>query len=334
MRVLVIGGSHFVGRAVVEAALADGHEVDVLNRGVSGQHVAGARHLRADRTDADALRKALGTATWDAAVDTWSGAPIHATTAARLLIGRVAHYSYVSSRSVHAPPVETGADETAPTVEADPHDTDADDYARAKRGAEIGVLMAHPNALIARAGLILGPYEDIGRLPAWLRRIERGGRVLAPGPPDRPLQLIDARDLASWILRSASDGVGGVMNAVGPRGATTMGELLAAALVATDSDAELVWLDPDEIADAGLEPWTELPIWLPPDGPAEYLHDGDVSAAIAAGLTNRPSAETVHDTWRWMCTEGEPAARTDRPRHGLDLDREAEVLARFRPLTT
>lgn len=336
MKVLVLGGSHFVGRAVVVEALAAGHEVETVNRGHSGRDVQGAGHRRADRTDVEALRAALGDDGWDAVIDTWSGAPIHATNAARLLAGRAGHYGYVSSRSVYAPPVEAGADESAPVVDADPDDTDDTDYARAKRGAEIGVLLAHPDAVVARAGLVLGPYENVGRLPAWLARIARGGRVLAPGPRDRPLQYVDARDLASWMLRLAERSSGGVFNVVSRRGHATMGELLDAAVTVVGearagSPAELVWLDPAEIEQADIEPWTELPIWLPPDGPAEFLHDGDVSSALASGLTTRSVLETVRDTWRWMQDEGAPEPASARPRHGLDPEREAEVLARFRP---
>lgn len=327
----MLGGSHFVGRAIAVAALTDGHEVAALNRGVSGHHVDGVTHLRADRTDTHALRAALADSTWDIVIDTWSGAPVHVSAAARLLEDRAGHYGYVSSRSVYAPPVGRDADESAPTVDADPDDTDASDYARAKRGGELAVTSTHAGALVARPGLILGPHEDVGRLPAWLRRAARGGPMLAPGPPDRPLQYVDARDLAEWMVRSIAAGVSGAFNVVSRRGHTTMGELLDEVVAATGSRADLVWLDADEIEQAGLEPWTELPIWLPPDSPAEFLHDGNVDAAMAAGLAIRPIRDTVRDTWRWMIDEGVPEPPAGRPHHGLDAGREAEVLSRFRP---
>lgn len=338
MRVLVLGGSGFVGRAVAEVALARGDQVDVVNRGVGGPQVEGVTHLRADRTDASALAAAVGDRTWDAVIDTWSGAPIHATTAAAMLGDRAGHYGYVSSRSVYARPVQPGQDETAPVVDADPADTDHTDYARAKRGAELGVLAARPDALLARAGLIVGPHEDVGRLPWWLDRAARSGRMLAPGPPDRPLQLIDARDLATWMLDAAGAGVGGggvagAFNAVSRVGHTTMGELLEAVVDVTAPHAaspvaELVWFTPDEIAAAGVAPWTELPIWVPPDGPYAFLHDGDTEAAHRAGLRCRPIADTVRDTWAWMRANRDDGAPRGHQRAalGLDPEREAELL--------
>ncbi len=327
MKVLVLGGSHFVGRALVESAIARGHEVTALNRGRTGHDVDGATLIRADRTDHEEFAAALGDESWDAVIDTWSGAPAVAAAAAALLGPRAAHYGYVSSRSVYSWPIAIGLDESHATVDGDPDDTASDDYAVAKRGSELGVLAAHPDALIARAGLILGPYEDIGRLPWWLLRLQRGGKVLAPGPSARPLQYIDARDLAQWMIACAEQRVGGVFNAVGPVGHTTMGELLATVAEVTESQAELVWFTPEEIEAAGVEPWTELPIWLPPTGPLAGLHDCDVSAAVRAGLRCRPVGETVGDTWRWLQAEGPPSQRTDRPTHGLDAQREADLIA-------
>ena len=330
MRVLVLGGSHFVGRAVAEVALDRGHHVTTCNRGISGHHVAGAELLRVDRTDHAAFAGALAGHTWDAVVDTWSGAPIHVSTAARLLGAKVGHYGYVSSRSVYTWPIMVGLDETHQVVDADANDTTDTDYAKAKRGSELGVLDAKPEALIARAGLILGPYEDVGRLPWWLLRLKRGGDVLAPGPEEMPLQYIDARDLARWMVSSAERNVGGVMNAVGPAGHTTTGELLEVARATVHSAATLVWVTPEEIAAAGIAPWTELPIWVPPTGELAGLHNCDVSAATRAGLQCRPIHETIADTWAWLEAEGSPQQREDRPAHGLDPQREDAVIAAHR----
>ena len=185
-------------------------------------------------------------------------------------------------------------------------------------------------ALLARAGLILGPYEITGRMPWWLRRIERGGDVLAPGPPDLALQYIDGRDLAAWLLHAADNGVGGVINTVSKPGQATMRSLLEAAKAATGSPAHLVWVPPDVIARAGIEPWTELPVWVPPDSELIGLHTGDVSVAYAAGLSCRPVEETVADTWAWLRDGGEaelsPWRAEHRPR-GLSPEREREILA-------
>ena len=326
MKVLVLGGSHFVGRAVVETALARGHEVTMVNRGLTGHLVDGATLVRVDRTNHEEFSSALRNDSWDSVIDTWSGASVHATAAAMLLGPHTGHYGYVSSRSVYSWPIAIGLDELHPTVDGDPHGAASDDYAVAKRGSELGVLSARPDALIARAGLILGPYEDIGRLPWWLLRMQRGGKVLAPGPSSRPLQYVDARDISEWMIACASQHIGGAFNTVSPVGHTTIGELLDVAREVTGSSAELVWFSPEEIEAAGLAPWTELPIWLPPTGELAGLHDCDVSAATRAGLRCRPIRETVEATWRWLQNEGAPAQRDDRPAHGIDPDKEAELL--------
>jgi nucleoside-diphosphate-sugar epimerase len=204
------------------------------------------------------------------------------------------------------------------------------DYARLKRGGELAVLDAFgERALLVRAGLIIGPYENIGRLPWWLSRMARGGPVLAPGPRDLALQYIDVRDLATWILDAAECGLGGPYNLVSPPGHTTMGGLLDACVQATGDVAELRWTAPETILAAGIEPWTDLPVWIPPGELYDTVHQGDVSRALAAGLRCRPVEETVADTWRWLRTLGGPAPRRpDRPPVGLDPVAEARVLRR------
>jgi 2'-hydroxyisoflavone reductase len=333
MKLLVLGGTHHVGRAVVETALARGDTVTTINRGVSGHATPGARAVHADRTDAVALAAALGSAplggeSWDAVIDTWSGAPRVVADAAALLAGRAGHYGYVSSVSVYRDPIPRGADESAPTVDADPASADGRDYQAAKRGGELAAVAAFGDrALLARAGLILGPYEIVGRMPWWLRRLEEGGDVLAPGPRDMPLQYIDCRDLAAWMLTAADRGLGGAFNTVSRRGQATMGSLLEAGRDVTGSRATLVWVPPEVIEAAGIQPWTELPVWVPPDGEDASVHDIDVSAAYAAGLTCRPVEETVADTWRWLQDEGDPPVRPGRPAHGLSPETERRVLA-------
>ena len=290
--------------------------------------------LRADRTRPREVEATLGDAgEWDIVLDTWSGAPNVVRESASVLLGRAARYVYVSSRSVYRWPWPPGLDESAPTVQADAASDDDADYAAAKRGAELAVLQSWgpDRSLIARAGLILGPYEVTGRLPWWLRRLADGGRVLAPGPATRPLQLIDGRDLALWLLEAADRGVGGCFNTVSRPGHATMGSLLAAGLSATGSDADLVWLTPEEIESAGLAPWNELPIWVPPTGEMAGMHDGDVAAAMAQGLSCRPITETVTDTWQWILAKGCPSPPADRPALGVDRHHEQELLASFRP---
>ncbi|MDE3723098.1 reductase [Nocardiopsis sp. N85] len=326
MRLLVLGGTEFVGRAIVEDALERGWDVTVFHRG-SRTAPRGATALHGDRLTGGGLG-ALEKGEWDAVVDTWSAAPRVVHESARLLADRVGRYAYISSCSVYAYPSDPGSDETWPTVQADP-ESDGTDYPADKRGGELAVEAAFGDrSLSARAGLILGPHENIGRLPWWLNRIARGGPFPAPGPADLPLQYVDARDLAAWTLDATASGVSGPHNLVSPAGHATMGDLLAACVDATGSDAEPVWLTPELIARTGVEPWSQLPVWVPPGEPHAALHDNDVSRALATGLCCRPVAETVADTWEWLVSLGGVAPqRPDRPPVGLPDGAEERLLA-------
>ncbi|MFE3460973.1 NAD-dependent epimerase/dehydratase family protein [Nocardiopsis aegyptia] len=325
MRLLTLGGTEFVGRAVVEEALGRGWDVTVFHRGTRPTP-DGAAVRRGDRISEGGL-SALATGEWDAVVDTWSGAPEAVLRAARLLSGRAGHYAYVSSRSVYAHPAPAGLDEDGPLVAGDPG-AGATDYAADKRGGELAAeAVFGDRALHVRAGLILGPHENVGRLPWWLGRIAEGGPVLAPGPRDLPIQYVDARDLAVWTLDAVERGLGGPYNLVSPPGHATMGDLLEACVRATGSDADLRWTDPDTVLAAGIRPWTDLPVWLPPGEDHAALHQGDVSRAVAAGLRCRPVAATVADTWAWTRSlDGPVPQRPDRPAPGLDRAVEAAVL--------
>ncbi|GLW19586.1 reductase [Streptomyces sp. NBRC 13847] len=326
MKLLILGGTEFVGRAVAEAALARGWQVTVFHR---GNHAPppGVTALHGDRATAAGLA-ALEHGTWDAVVDTWSKAPSAVRDAARLLAGRTERYAYVSTRSVHTFPAPYGLDEDGPLVAGSADDTTSDDYATAKRGGELAATEAFGDrALLIRAGLILGPYENVGRLPWWLGRIARGGPVLAPGPREAALQYIDARDLAEWTLDALESGLGGAYNMVSEPGHATMGELLESCARVTGSDAELRWTAPEDILAAGIEPWIELPAWLPPGELQGTLYGADVSRALATGLRCRPVAETVADTWDWLRSLGGTAPRrTDLPALGLPPEKEAALL--------
>ncbi len=255
-------------------------------------------------------------------MDTWSAQGEAVSRTARLLRGRAGHYTYVSSRSVY----EWGA--SLPLTEQTPlADAAAEGYGGDKLRGELGAAEFGGPVLLARAGLILGPHEDVGRLPWWLRRLARGGPTLAPGPRTLPLQYIDARDLAVFLLDAAAAGRTGPYNLVSPPGHTTMGELLEVAREVTGGRAELRWTDPAVIAAAGIEPWTDLPIWFPPGPDHEFLHGADVSKALAAGLRCRPVRDTVADTWAWLQSlPGAAPQRADRDPVGLDPAVEAKVL--------
>lgn len=324
MRLLVLGGTRFVGRALVADALGRGWEVSAVHRGRTGGLPAGVTALLADRWSEPELAAALGDRSWDLVVDTWAGAPVVVEIAARLLHGRVPRFGYVSSMSVYT--WGSHVDERSPLVDGDPQARDGE-YPALKRGAELAVLRSFPDALLARAGLILGPYEDIGRLPWWLGRICAGGRMLAPGRPGRPLQYVDARDLAAWLLSGLSGGLTGAVDVASRSGHTTTQGLLTACIAATGSDAELVWVLESELEAAGAEPWTQLPCWVPEVGESAGSLETDTALAASTGLVCRPVQETVTDTWRWLQLEGMPTQRPDRAVHGLPPELEQRLLA-------
>ncbi|RIV35605.1 NAD-dependent epimerase/dehydratase family protein [Micromonospora radicis] len=329
MRMLMLGGTGFVGGAAVAQAVRRGWNVTVFNRGRHGAPPAGVRQLLGDRSTPDGLAS-LADGEWDVVVDTWDGAPRAARTTAQALAGRVGHYVYVSSGSVYAPPVATGVTERDPVVDADPDATDGE-YPQLKSGAERALRETFGDGvLLARAGLILGPGEDIGRLPWWLHRVARGGDVLAPGPADLPLQYVDVRDLATFLLDAGAACRSGPVNVVSRPGHASIRELLDACLAVTGADARLHWVDPHRLLGAGVVPWNDLPIWIPPEHEWRWMQHLDVSRAYAAGLTCRPVADTVADTWSWLRRVGAPpdrAGRPARPPVGLHPDREAALLA-------
>ncbi|MEW1779584.1 SDR family oxidoreductase [Streptomyces sp. NPDC086777] len=326
MRLLVLGGTEFVGRAVVEAALGRGWEVTVFHRG-SRRPPAGVRSLHGDRTAPDGLAALADGTEWDAVVDTWSAAPRAVRATARLLRGRAGRYTYVSSCSVYDWPPPAGYTEDTPLVTGAAADAEATGYARDKRGGELAAVESFgaDGSVLVRAGLILGPHENVGRLPWWLSRMARGGPVLAPGPRDLPVQFVDARDLAEWALGAVEQGLSGPYNLVSPPGHATMGDLLEACRRSTGSEAELRWTDAETVLAAGIEPWTQLPVWVPADSESHgAVHGLDVSRAVATGLRCRPVAQTVADTWRWL--RGLDGAAPVRPGIGLDPAVEARVL--------
>ncbi|HMJ32803.1 MAG TPA: NAD-dependent epimerase/dehydratase family protein [Baekduia sp.] len=326
-RLLVLGGTSFVGRALVEDGVRRGWDVTTFNRGRHAWAHPSAEHLHGDRLEVADLAP-LAAREWDVVADTWAGAPRAARDSANALADRAQRYLYVSSGSVYAPPPPIDGDEDAPTVDASP-DAESTDYAADKRGAELAVEQAFGDrALLARAGLILGPHEDVGRLPAWLLRLDRGGEVLAPGPPDRPLQLIDARDLAAWMLDSATAERSGPFNVISRSGFATMGSLLETCRAVTRSNAQITYVDAAFVAEQGIEPWSELPIWLPADHEFAGMLATGVQRAHAAGLRNRPLADTVQDTWDWLLSVDKvPTQRPDLPPHGLHPDKERAALA-------
>jgi len=330
MRILVLGGTEFVGRALVDEAVAGGHDVTTLNRGNHRDADAKVTSLRGDRTAPDGLT-ALEGGTWDVVIDTWSKDSYVVADSVQALTGRVDRYLFISTRSVYAFPSPAGSREDAPLVEGDPQagrDGAEVPYPEAKRGAEIAVEAGFGDQHVhVRAGLILGPWENVGRLPWWLGRMARGGEVLAPGPEDLPLQYIDARDLAAWTIGAAEQGLTGPYDLISAPGHTTMGEFLRTCAEVTGAGARLHWAEPEAILAAGIEAWTELPVWIPPGPDHAGMHQSDPSRALATGLRCRPVRETVADTWAWLQSIGGVAPqRPDRPFKGIAPATEAAFL--------
>lgn len=302
MKVLVLGGTLFLGRAVVEEAMAAGHDVTLLNRGVTNPELfVEIEQLRCDRNgDLGVLRGR----SFDSIVDTSAYVPRQVRAVIEALEGRIDHYSFVSSCSVYADHSIPGEGEEAELAEPsdpdpDPADPDfevGDDYGGLKALCEAAIDELLPErAHHVRAGLIVGPHDNTGRFTYWVHRLATGGDVLAPGPRDQPVQLIDAHDLAAWILHAAEIGVTGAVNALGDRGALTFGSMLEQIAAVTRSDARIHWVDEQFLVDAGVAPWTDLPLWLPHrtlPTHAGFL-DRANDRARAAGLQLRPLQETI-----------------------------------------
>jgi 2'-hydroxyisoflavone reductase len=317
VKLLVLGGTKFLGRHVVDAALGAGHDVTLFTRGRTNPELfPEAEHLHGDR---DGGLGVLRSGTWDGVVDTSGYVPRVVHQSAELLHDRVQRYVFVSSISVYADFSEPVTTATPVSRLEDPDDEDvAANYGALKAACERVVEEIYGNrSARIRAGLIVGPWDPTDRFTYWPRRIARGGDVLVPGALGAPVQFVDARDLGAWLVQLALEGPGGVFNATGPAEPLTLGELLDHALAEIGSGATLVWTDPAKLA--GVQPWTELPLWLPGDEYAGMLR-ADAGPARAAGLTFRPVAETIADTLAWDRT-----VPGDRPT--LSEEKEREILA-------
>ncbi|MFI6507675.1 NAD-dependent epimerase/dehydratase family protein [Streptosporangium sp. NPDC050855] len=328
MRILIIGGSVFVGRAITEEALRRGHEVTTFNRGRSGVDLPGVEAIRGDREVAEDLDRLVEGREWDAVIDVIGRVPRLVDESVRRLNGHAGVYTFISSISAISDFPEKPCDENSPIYECAPDaGPDDGDYGTLKAGCERAAEAFEGDTLIIQPGLILGPYEDVGRLPWWLDRISRGGRVLAPGDPDRAMQVIDVRDLATFVLDRTEAGKTDRFLVSGVPGNTTYGDWLAECRAATGSDAEFVWVDDRFLLDREVAPWTEFPLWTPGDPEFAGVWLASSAKALAAGLTCRPVAETVRDTWAWL-REVPPAERSFKW-HGIDPEKEARILAEW-----
>jgi 2'-hydroxyisoflavone reductase len=318
MRTLILGGTVFLGRHVAAEALARGHELTLFTRGLHNASLfPEAEHLVGDR---GGDLSALEGREWDVVVDT-SGYRAEDVARSSALLGD-AHLVFVSSVNVYPAWPEEPVGEDSPVWESDD-----DDYGPQKAASERAAEAALPGRVASvRAGLLCGPHDNVFRLPWWVRRIAEGGRVPAPGDPAATVQLIDARDLAAWMLDLGERRVPGAFNGTAPAGETTFGEVLDAAVAATGSDAELVWIPDERLQKEAVEPWTELPLWLPAPGTWNVGTEG----AQAAGLRCRPVAQTVADVAAWLRGGGAGELDDWRSEHRpppMPAEREASLLS-------
>ena len=329
MKLLVIGGSRFLGRHIVAAALARGDSVTVFNRGRSGPSPEGVTVLLGDRRGDLSLLADTPAGPWDAVVDTCGYLPSEVDRAAAVLRARAGLYAFVSSVSVYAATALPN-DESSPVGTLDDPETTTVD------GATYGPLKAlceaaaqrhfGSAALILRPGLIVGPHDPTQRFTYWPARLGRardGDVVLAPGRPDAAVQVIDARDLADFTLRLLDARLGGVFNAVGVP--TTMHAVLQTCAEVAGVRPVWRWLPMESLRQQGLEAWSDLPLALPDDESHAGFMQTDVRRALDAGLQARPLAETVADTLAWW--RALPPDQQVFKLAGLSPEREMSALA-------
>jgi 2'-hydroxyisoflavone reductase len=332
--ILVLGGTGFLGPHVVTAALARGHAVTLFNRGKTHAELfPGVEKLHGDR---DGHLEALAGRSWDAVVDPSGYVPRIVRASAELLAPRVGHYVFISTISVYAKEDVVNPDESRPVATlADPTSEDVKaNYGALKALCEQAAEAAMPGRVAnIRPGLIIGPGDPTGRFSHWPTRLAQaqaqGGEVLGPGDGATPVQYIDGRDLGAWIVRVIEDRTVGTMNALGPERRVTMKQVLDDCNRALGGAARLTWVDADFLEQQGVEPWRDMPMWIPNTG--DYAGFGTLqnTRAVRAGLTFRPIGDTARDTLAWLDTLPEDQRATARS-SGIKPDKEAQVLAAWK----
>jgi len=329
-KILVLGGTGFLGPHVVDAARARGHTVTLFNRGKT--HPGMYPDLEKLQGDRDGKLEALVGRTWDAVVDTSGYVPRIVKLSAELLAPSIKQYVFISTISVYATHDRVGADETAPldTI-VDPANEDSKaNYGALKALCEQAAETAMPGRVAnLRPGLIVGPGDPTGRFSHWPSRMADGGDVLCPGDGATPTQWIDGRDLGAWIVKAIEDNAVGTYNALGPDKRITMKEVLEACNAAAGNKATLTWVDAGFLDKQEVAPWSELPMWF--DAKGEMAGFGAMSnaRAVKAGLAFRPIYDTAKDTLAWLATV--PADKRAKLRStGISRDKEAKVLAAWK----
>lgn len=326
MNLLMLGGRVFLGRHIVQRAVQLGMNVSLFNRGKTNPDLfPELEHIQGDR--GGDLTPLIGRQ-WDAVIDTSGYLPQHVRASAETLSGSVGQYIFISTISVYAEPSNSGMDESArrfsPPEDNRVTSVTGKNYGPLKVACEEAVLSEFEgDQLIVRPGLIVGPHDPTDRFTYWPRRLARPGQALAPGPPDRPVQFIDVRDLADWLLDLVERKANGTYNATGPVKPITMRSFLERTRKAVDGEAELVWVPEQFLLGAGVTPFSEVPLWLPEE--QNGLLQINISRALASGLELRPLEETARDTLAWD-DEREPILQRSG---GLDPARELALLEAF-----
>jgi 2'-hydroxyisoflavone reductase len=335
LRILILGGTGFTGPFQVQYALSRGHKVTVFNRGKThpGELPKEAEQLIGDRNgQLDALKNRK----WDVCIDIPTTLPVWVRDAAQILKGNVDRYVFISTISVFSDVSKPNMDENGPLAEYKGADAMAE--TQATLGANPGLygqlkVLSEKEAekwfpgkaLIIRPGLIVGPGDPSDRFTYWPVRIEKGGEVLAPGTPNDPVQFIDGRDLAEWVIRMVEQGTVGTFNATGPAYKLTMGKMFDEIKAATKSNATFTWADADFLRAQKVRAWSDMPTWVPPRGDSIGFSQINTQKALSKGLTFRSIGDTTKATLEWF--HKQPAERQAKLKAGLTAEREATVLA-------
>jgi 2'-hydroxyisoflavone reductase len=326
LRILVLGGTRFVGPHFIELAQARGHAVSMFNRGRT--NVGRVKNVEMLQGDRDGKLEALQGKQWDAVLDTSGYVPRIVKLSAGLLAPNVAHYVFVSSISVYASFAQPN-DETSPVATiADPtvEKVTGETYGALKALSEQAAGKSMPGrTTILRPGLIVGPEDNTDRFTYWPARVARGGEVLAPNTPADRIQVIDVRDLSAFTLSVIEKRTLGTFNVISPPGQMTMGALLDACMQAAKSDAKATWVPTSFLLEQKVAPWSDMPVWIPETGDEAGTSLTSVERALAAGLTIRPLQETVRDTLAWH--RSRPEEQKAKLKAGISPAREKEVLA-------
>ncbi len=332
LKILILGGTNFIGPHQVEYALSRGHEITLFNRGRTNTHLfPQLEKLVGDRNND---LSALAGRNWDVVIDNSATNPDWVERSANFLKDTVGRYVFVSTRSVYADTSRIPMSIAAPVWTYEraglPPDATQRPYGLNKALAEQHArdIFGEDRSLVFRPGLIIGPGDTTDRFTYWPVRIHRGGEVLAPGDGTDPVQIIDVRDFGEWLIRMVEVEESGTYNVVGPRTPRPMAELLYGIRAVTTAETTFTWVDTDFAINAGLRPYAELPVWRPARDGAEGFARFDLTPEVEKGLTFRSLADTTAATLEYHFSR--PAERQSALRAGVGAEREAEVLAMWR----